>query len=127
MWEPGAASSSPLYRRPPTPPWPSCRRHAIVSRTIRPDLIRGGPNAGGNPEYRTLAGVGHEVEAAPAAGRYLWEGCMHRIARTVIIAAGLGLIAASSAWAQDAKPVHLRGTVEKVDGNVITAKSREGK
>jgi hypothetical protein len=100
-----------------------------VSRTIRPDLIRGGPNAGGNPEYRTLAGVGDEVEAAPAAGRYLWEVCKHKIARTVIIAAGLGLIAATAASAQMApgpKPEHLRGTVEKVDGNVITAKSRDG-
>ena len=51
---------------------------------------------------------------------------MHKIARAAVIAAGLALIAASSAWAQDAKPVHLRGTVEKVDGNVITAKSRDG-
>jgi len=51
---------------------------------------------------------------------------MHKIARAAVIAAGLGFIAASSAWAQDAKPVHLRGTIEKVDGNVITAKSRDG-
>jgi hypothetical protein len=51
---------------------------------------------------------------------------MHKIARAAVIAAGLGLIAASSAWAQDAKPMHLRGTIEKVDGNVITAKARDG-
>jgi hypothetical protein len=51
---------------------------------------------------------------------------MHKIARAAVIAAGLGLIAASSAWAQDAKPAHLRGTIEKVDGNLITAKARDG-
>jgi hypothetical protein len=51
---------------------------------------------------------------------------MHKIARAAVIAAGLGLIAASSAWAQDAKPMHLRGTIEKVDGNVISAKARDG-
>ena len=36
------------------------------------------------------------------------------------------LIAASSASAQQAKPVHLRGTIEKVDGNVLSVKTREG-
>ena len=51
---------------------------------------------------------------------------MHKIARAAIAAAGLGLIAASSALAQDAKPVHLRGTIEKVDGNTLQVKSREG-
>jgi hypothetical protein len=50
---------------------------------------------------------------------------MHKIARAAVIAAGLGLIAASAS-AQEAKPVHLRGTIEKVDGNVVTAKSRDG-
>src|ERR1700685_608516 len=108
------------------PSGPPCRTHAIVSRTVRPDLLRSGSKAGGNPEYRTPAGVGHGSRGRPAAGRYFWEVCMHKFARAAVIAAGLGLIAASSAWAQDAKPVHLRGTIEKVDGNVVTAKSRDG-
>jgi Domain of unknown function (DUF5666) len=51
---------------------------------------------------------------------------MHKIARVAVMAASLGLIVTSSAWAQDAKPMHLRGTIEKVDGNVITAKARDG-
>jgi len=55
---------------------------------------------------------------------------MHKIARTAIIAAGMSLTAASGAWAQGqmapAKPVHLRGTIEKVDGNVLTVKVPNG-
>jgi len=51
---------------------------------------------------------------------------MHKIARAAVIAAGLAL--AATAWAQMAptKPGHLRGTIEKVDGNVLTVKTREG-
>jgi hypothetical protein len=55
---------------------------------------------------------------------------MHKIARAAIIAAGMSLIAASAASAQGqmapAKPGHLRGTIEKVDGNTLTVKVRGG-
>jgi hypothetical protein len=55
---------------------------------------------------------------------------MHKIARAAVIAAGMSLIAASTAWAQmqmaPAKPGHLRGTIEKVDGNVLTVNVRGG-
>jgi hypothetical protein len=55
---------------------------------------------------------------------------MHKIARAAIIAAGMSLIAASTALAQGqmapAKPGHLRGTIEKVDGNTLTVKVRGG-
>ncbi len=50
---------------------------------------------------------------------------MQKIARAAVIAAGLGLIAASGASAQE-KPVHLRGTIEKVDGNVLSVKTTAG-
>ncbi|HEY1545643.1 MAG TPA: hypothetical protein VGG01_24840 [Xanthobacteraceae bacterium] len=56
---------------------------------------------------------------------------MHKIARAAVIAAGMSLIAASTAWAQGQmapanKPAHLRGTIEKVDGNTLTVKVRGG-
>ncbi|HLH91049.1 MAG TPA: hypothetical protein VKX28_21570 [Xanthobacteraceae bacterium] len=53
---------------------------------------------------------------------------MHKIARAAVVAAGLGLIAATTAWGQMAptKPAHLRGTIEKVDGNVLTIQVRGG-
>jgi hypothetical protein len=56
---------------------------------------------------------------------------MNTFARAAVIAAGLGLVAISTAsgqmqMSQTPKPVHLRGTIEKVDGNVLTAKSRDG-
>jgi uncharacterized protein (DUF2147 family) len=40
------------------------------------------------------------------------------------IAAALAIAGAASA--QDAKPVHLRGTIEKIDGNVLSVKVRGG-
>jgi hypothetical protein len=46
---------------------------------------------------------------------------MRRIARAAVIAAGLGLIAASTlstAWAQ--QPGRIRGQIEKVDGPMLT-------
>jgi hypothetical protein len=51
---------------------------------------------------------------------------MYKIARAAVIAAGMSLIAAATAWAQmaPAKPGHLRGTIEKVDGNTLTVKVR---
>ena len=41
-------------------------------------------------------------------------------------AAGLSIALGSMAWAQDAKPVRVRGTIEKIDGSTITAKLRDG-
>jgi hypothetical protein len=34
--------------------------------------------------------------------------------------------AAAAAWAQGAPPVRIRGTIEKIDGNVLAIKSRDG-
>lgn len=43
-------------------------------------------------------------------------------------AIGVGLIAgAAVAWAQSAPPVRVRGTIEKVEGNTLVIKSRDGK
>jgi hypothetical protein len=41
-------------------------------------------------------------------------------------AAGLALVLGGSALAQQPQTVRVRGTIEKVDGNVMTVKSREG-
>lgn len=49
---------------------------------------------------------------------------MRRIARAAVIAAGLGLIAASTAWAQ--QPGRIRGQIEKADGPMLTLKTRDG-
>jgi len=51
---------------------------------------------------------------------------MKTIIRLAAAAAGLSIALGSMAWAQDAKPVRVRGTIEKVDGNTITAKLRDG-
>src|SRR5262245_38465950 len=48
---------------------------------------------------------------------------MHRM----FVAAGIYLIiAATSAWAQEAQPVRVRGEITKVDGNTLSIKSRDG-
>jgi hypothetical protein len=55
---------------------------------------------------------------------------MRRIARAAVVAAGIGLIAASTlsttstAWAQ--QPGRIRGQIEKVDGPMLTLKTRDG-
>jgi ribosome maturation factor RimP len=51
---------------------------------------------------------------------------MKTIIRLAAAAAGLAIALGSVAWGQDAKPVRVRGTIEKVDGNTITAKLRDG-
>jgi outer membrane lipoprotein SlyB len=54
---------------------------------------------------------------------------MQKIARAAVVAAGLGLIAASTAstlWAQTPPPARIRGQIEKVDGNALTIKARDG-
>jgi hypothetical protein len=53
---------------------------------------------------------------------------MHQMTRRALGAAGLALIVSASAtWAQQQAPtVRVRGTIEKVDGNTLTVKSRAG-
>jgi hypothetical protein len=46
-----------------------------------------------------------------------------RVAATVIAFASA---LAPAAWAQQAKPMHVRGTIEKVDGNTLSVKMRDG-
>jgi Cu/Ag efflux protein CusF len=59
------------------------------------------------------------------AGRS-WEKIMRRTIRLAAAAAALTLVTMSAAWAQAAKPVHLRGTIEKVDGGTLSVKLRDG-
>jgi hypothetical protein len=49
---------------------------------------------------------------------------MRKIARAAVVAGALGLIAASSAWAQ--QPGRIRGQIEKVDGGMLSLKTRDG-
>jgi hypothetical protein len=51
------------------------------------------------------------------------RGAASRIVPCVLIAAAF---AVSSAWAQQAQTVRLRGTIEKLDGNMLMVKSRDG-
>jgi hypothetical protein len=52
---------------------------------------------------------------------------MRNMTRRALGAAGLALIiSASAAWAQQAQTVRVRGTIEKVDGNTLTIRSRTG-
>ena len=46
--------------------------------------------------------------------------------RLAAVAAGVTIALATAASAQDAKPVRVRGTVEAVDGKMVTIKSRDG-
>ena len=49
---------------------------------------------------------------------------MRKVMRAAIIAAGLGLVAASTAWAQ--QPSRIRGQIEKADGAMLVLKTRDG-
>ena len=52
---------------------------------------------------------------------------MQQLTRRRLCAAGLGLLPVTSAtWAQQPPPVRLRGTIEAVDGNVLTVKAAGG-
>lgn len=51
------------------------------------------------------------------------SGTAWRIVACVVMAAAL---AVSSAWAQQAPTVRLRGTIEKLDGNMLMLKARDG-
>ena len=50
---------------------------------------------------------------------------MRNIIRVAAAVAGLTIALAPAAWAQN-KPMHVRGTIEKVDGNVLSVKVRGG-
>src|SRR5712691_2618744 len=49
---------------------------------------------------------------------------MHKMTRLAAAAAGVTLVAASAAWAQ--QPIRVRGTIEAADGALLTIKTREG-
>jgi len=52
---------------------------------------------------------------------------MNKMTRRMFGASGLALMLASSAsFAQESRPVRVRGTIEKLDGNNLMVKSREG-
>ena len=51
---------------------------------------------------------------------------MHRITRVAAVAAGISIAAVSAAWAQQQPTVRVRGTIEAVDGALLTIKTREG-
>jgi len=51
---------------------------------------------------------------------------MQAYIRRAFVAAAVTLVAAWSAAAQPAKPIHLRGTIQKVDGNTLTVQVRGG-
>jgi hypothetical protein len=48
------------------------------------------------------------------------------IRRTLALAGMMVMAATSVAWAQQAPPVRVRGVIEKVDGNTLTVKTRQG-
>ena len=52
---------------------------------------------------------------------------MKQTRQQALLAAALGLLlTASTAWAQQPATMRLRGTIEAVDGNTLTLKSRDG-
>src|SRR5688500_9674824 len=55
---------------------------------------------------------------------------MQIMTRRIFGATGLALLLTASAWtqvsAQQAPPLRVRGTIEKVDGNTLTVKARGG-
>src|SRR5262245_32326843 len=60
----------------------------------------------------------------PSSGRKSMQRNIIRLATGVF---AIALIAGSAAvWAQSAPPIRIRGTIEKVDGNTLVIKAREG-
>jgi len=52
---------------------------------------------------------------------------MHNMTRRIFAAAGFALMLGSSAaWAQQTPPLRVRGTIEKIDGDTLTVKTRAG-
>jgi hypothetical protein len=66
------------------------------------------------------------IAAAFCLPRYIWRGdAMKQMTRRVLCAAGMSLMfATTAAWAQ--APVRVRGEITKVDGTILTVKSRSG-
>ena len=51
----------------------------------------------------------------------------HVVIRRLLAAVGLGaILAAPLAWSQDAPPVRVRGTIERVENPIFVVKSRDG-
>src|SRR3984893_10304886 len=51
----------------------------------------------------------------------------HMVTRRSLAAVGLAaILAAPLAWSQDAPPVRVRGTIERIEGPVFVVKSRDG-
>src|SRR5262249_41874256 len=66
---------------------------------------------------------------SPRGARFIWEEAMNNMTRRGISAAVLVLVvgfAASPLAAQQPQTVRLRGVIEKVDGNVLTVKGKDG-
>jgi len=52
---------------------------------------------------------------------------MHKMTRRAFGAAGLAfMLATSTVWAQQGPPVRIRGQIEKVEGDMLTIKARDG-
>jgi hypothetical protein len=69
--------------------------------------------------------VVHLPDTSPATG--FREDDMNQTTRRVFGVAGFALLLATSAsFAQQPAPVRVRGTVEAVDGPLLTVKSRDG-
>ena len=52
---------------------------------------------------------------------------MHNLSRRILGATAVALLVSTSfAWAQQAPPLRVRGTIEKVDGDTLTVKTRQG-
>lgn len=51
---------------------------------------------------------------------------MSTMTQRVLVAACSAVLAATAAWAEPAKPIRARGTIEKVEGNTLDVKLRDG-
>ena len=52
---------------------------------------------------------------------------MHHVSRRIFGATAVALlVSTSTVWAQPAPPLRVRGTIEKVDGDTLTVKTRQG-
>ena len=53
---------------------------------------------------------------------------MHNLSRRILGATAVALLVSTSfAWAQQAPPLRVRGTIENVDGDTLTVKTRQGR
>src|SRR4030088_3852470 len=58
--------------------------------------------------------------------RMFWEDAMKSLSVPSVTALIIAAIVSSSVLAQEAPPVRIRGTIEKVDGNTLMVKARDG-